>query len=132
MKYVQYANVCFPSVHQEDCSQHDTAPDELAQRSVDLDNLDDLDMEMMDQEENEVGMGDGITSAPPYLSQGRSLSRLSAMDKQRVRVTTFGCFHAWKGVFCHLLNLNLCSIFSCKGDSVSSKCGWIPANDSRR
>lgn len=85
---MQYANVCF--AHQEDCSQHDTAPDEPAQRSVDLDNLDDLDMEMMDQEEEEVGAVDGIASGPPFLSQGRSFSRLSAMDKQRVRVTTFG------------------------------------------
>lgn len=91
VKYMQYANVCFTCVHQEDCSQNDTAPDELAQRSVDLDHLDELDMEMIDQEEEEeVGVLDGIGSAPPYLSQGRSLSRLSAMDKQRVRVTTFG------------------------------------------
>uniref|UniRef100_A0A8C4EYG5 Receptor protein-tyrosine kinase n=1 Tax=Dicentrarchus labrax TaxID=13489 RepID=A0A8C4EYG5_DICLA len=64
-------------VRKEDCSQQDTAPDELAQRSADLDELDDLDMEMVDQEGE--GVVDGLTPAPHYLSQSRSLSRLSSI-----------------------------------------------------
>uniref|UniRef100_A0A8C4GQJ9 Receptor protein-tyrosine kinase n=1 Tax=Dicentrarchus labrax TaxID=13489 RepID=A0A8C4GQJ9_DICLA len=64
-------------VRKADCSQQDTAPDELAQRSADLDELDDLDMEMVDQEGE--GVVDGLTPAPHYLSQSRSLSRLSSI-----------------------------------------------------
>lgn len=78
----QYANLCLTSVRQEDCSQQDTAPDELAQRSADLDDLDDLDIEMIGQED---GVVDGLTPAPHYLSQSRSLGRLSRMDTHRVR-----------------------------------------------
>lgn len=125
-KYMQYA-VCLSSVHQEDCSQQDTAQDELAQRSADLD---DLDMEMVD-EEGEEGVVDGITPACNYLSQCRSLSLRSKMDTHRVGVATFCRFYAWKGLFCHLLNLNLTSVFSWKGGSFSIKRGWIPAYDSR-
>ncbi|XP_051271141.1 receptor tyrosine-protein kinase erbB-3a isoform X5 [Dicentrarchus labrax] len=73
-------------VIKEDCSQQDTAPDELAQRSADLDELDDLDMEMVDQEGE--GVVDGLTPAPHYLSQSRSLSRLSRLDTHRVVLTT--------------------------------------------
>uniref|UniRef100_A0A8D0D8D3 Receptor protein-tyrosine kinase n=1 Tax=Sander lucioperca TaxID=283035 RepID=A0A8D0D8D3_SANLU len=61
----------------------DLAPDELAQRSADLDDLADLDIELVD-EENE-GVVDGMTPAPHYLSQARSFSRLSRMDTHRVR-----------------------------------------------
>lgn len=81
--YMQYANLCLTSFHQEDCSQQDLAPDELAQRSADLDDLADLDIELVD-EENE-GVVDGMTPAPHYLSQARSFSRLSRMDTHRVR-----------------------------------------------
>nr|XP_046239851.1 receptor tyrosine-protein kinase erbB-3a [Scatophagus argus] len=65
-------------VIKEDCSQQDTAPDEIAQRSADLDDLDDIDTKLVEQED------DGITPAPRYLSQSRSLSRLSKMDTHRV------------------------------------------------
>lgn len=68
-------------IHQEDCSQQD-APDEVAQRSADLDDLDDLDIEVGDN--GEEGVVDGMTPAPHYLSQSRSLSRLSRMDTHRV------------------------------------------------
>ncbi|XP_076613307.1 receptor tyrosine-protein kinase erbB-3a isoform X1 [Chaetodon auriga] len=68
-------------VIKEDCSQQEAAPDELAQRSADLDDLDDLDIEMVDKEDAVV---DGITPAPRYLSQSRTLSRLSRMDTHRV------------------------------------------------
>lgn len=82
----RYTNLCCTSVHQEDCSQQDAAPDELVQRSADLDDLDDLDLEL-DQEED--GVVEGMTPAPHYsLSQSRSLSRLSRMDTHRVRDTT--------------------------------------------
>lgn len=70
--------------HQEECSQQDTAPDESVQRSVDLDELDDVDMDIVDQE---MGVVDILTPAPHYLSQSRSLSRLSRMDAHRVRDT---------------------------------------------
>ncbi|KAM9410152.1 receptor tyrosine-protein kinase erbB-3-like [Pholidichthys leucotaenia] len=63
-------------VIKEDCSQQDTAPDELAQRSADLDDMEDLDFELEDQVAEEVV--DGIPSVPQYLS--RSLSRPSKMD----------------------------------------------------
>ncbi|XP_036957538.1 receptor tyrosine-protein kinase erbB-3a [Acanthopagrus latus] len=68
-------------VIKEDCSQQDTGPDELAQKSADdLDDLD-MDMDMVVQEEDVI---DGITPAPHYLSQSRSLSRLSKIDTHRV------------------------------------------------
>ncbi|XP_068450203.1 receptor tyrosine-protein kinase erbB-3a isoform X2 [Clinocottus analis] len=70
-------------VIKEDCNQQDSAPDELAQRSADLDDLDDLDMELEGQGE-EV---DGMSRAPHYLSQARSLSRLSRMDNHRVIIS---------------------------------------------
>ncbi|XP_045884672.1 receptor tyrosine-protein kinase erbB-3a isoform X2 [Micropterus dolomieu] len=73
-------------VIKEDCSQQDTAPDELAQRSADLDDLDDLDVDLVDQVDE--GMVEGMTPAPHYLSQSRSLSRLSRMDTHRVVLTS--------------------------------------------
>ncbi|KAI3370155.1 hypothetical protein L3Q82_024938 [Scortum barcoo] len=70
-------------VIKEDCSQQDAAPDELAQRSADLDDLDDLDIELVEQEEDVVV--DGMTPAPHYsLPLSRSLSRLSRMDTHRM------------------------------------------------
>lgn len=83
---MQYANLCLPSVHQEDCSQQDSPPDELAQRSADLDDLDDLDIEVVDHEEDTVV--DGTTPTPHYLSQPRNISRLSRTDTHRVGDTT--------------------------------------------
>ncbi|TMS19060.1 Receptor tyrosine-protein kinase erbB-3 [Larimichthys crocea] len=67
-------------VIKEECSQQDAAPDEPVQRSVDLDELDDVDMDIVDQE---MGVVDILTPAPHYLSQSRSLSRLSRMDAHR-------------------------------------------------
>ncbi|KAM9859780.1 receptor tyrosine-protein kinase erbB-3a [Aulostomus maculatus] len=61
-------------VIKEDCSQQDSAPDELAQRSADLDDLDDLDMELEDQE---VDVVEGMTPHSQYLSQSRNMNHLS-------------------------------------------------------
>ncbi|KAM3877619.1 receptor tyrosine-protein kinase erbB-3-like [Diretmus argenteus] len=69
-------------VVKEYCSQQDSGPDELAQRSVDLD---DLNVELEDQ--GEEGLGDGMTPNALYLSQSRSLSRLSRMESHRVVLT---------------------------------------------
>uniref|UniRef100_A0A3P8TCB2 Receptor protein-tyrosine kinase n=1 Tax=Amphiprion percula TaxID=161767 RepID=A0A3P8TCB2_AMPPE len=67
-------------VIKEDCSQQDTSPDELVQRSADLDDLDDLEIEL--EELGAEAVVDGVTPVPQYLS--RSLSRLSRMDTHRV------------------------------------------------
>lgn len=72
----------FSTVWQEDCSQQEAAPDEVAQRSADLDDLDDLDNELNDLVAE--GTLDDLTPAPPYLS--RSLSRISRMEPQRVNI----------------------------------------------
>ncbi|TNN65645.1 Receptor tyrosine-protein kinase erbB-3 [Liparis tanakae] len=72
-------------VIKEDCNQPDSAPDELAQRSADLDDLDDLNIDLEGQ--GEEGVVDGMTRAPHYLSQARSLSRLSRMDTHRVIIS---------------------------------------------
>ncbi|KAF7667758.1 hypothetical protein LDENG_00051340 [Lucifuga dentata] len=63
----------------KDCSQQDSAPDELGQRSSD--NLDDL-MAL-----EEMLPEDGMIAVPHYLSQSRSLSRLSRIDIHKVVVT---------------------------------------------
>ncbi|XP_069010693.1 receptor tyrosine-protein kinase erbB-3a isoform X1 [Embiotoca jacksoni] len=63
-------------VVKEDCSQPDSGPDEVAQRSADLDDLDDLD------NLGDEGAAEGTTPVPPYPS--RSLSRVSRMDTHRV------------------------------------------------
>ncbi|KAM7006929.1 receptor tyrosine-protein kinase erbB-3a isoform 2-T2 [Tautogolabrus adspersus] len=67
-------------VIKEDCSQQDSSPDELVQRSVDLDDLGDVDMELVDQDEDVV---DVLNPAPHHFPQSRSLSRLSRMDIHR-------------------------------------------------
>ncbi|XP_029989818.1 receptor tyrosine-protein kinase erbB-3a isoform X2 [Sphaeramia orbicularis] len=73
-------------VIKEDCSQQDAAPDEVNQRSADLDDLDDVDFGLDDPEE-EV-LADSLSlSVPPYLSQSRSLSRHSRLDTHRVHLT---------------------------------------------
>ncbi|KAM7402022.1 hypothetical protein PAMP_017296 [Pampus punctatissimus] len=73
-------------VIKEDCSQQD-APDEVAQRSADLDDLDDLDIELEDK--GTEGVLEGMTPAHHYLSQTRSLSRLPRMqDTHRVVLTS--------------------------------------------
>ncbi|XP_040891056.1 receptor tyrosine-protein kinase erbB-3a [Toxotes jaculatrix] len=66
-------------VIKEDSSQQDLPLDEAAQRSVDLE---DLDIELKDQEVE--GVADGMNTLSRYLSQSRSLSRLSRMDTHRV------------------------------------------------
>lgn len=63
-------------VWQEDCSQHDSALDEVAQRSADLDDLEDLEIDLED-------LAESITPAPHQMS--RSLSRTSRTDPFRVR-----------------------------------------------
>eukprot|EP00064_Thunnus_orientalis_P002181 superscaffoldBa00000153_g2188 len=74
-------------VIKEDCSQQD-APDEVAQRSADLDDLDDMDdLDFELGEKGEEAVVDGMVPAPHYLSQSRSLSRLSRMDTHRVVLT---------------------------------------------
>lgn len=83
---MQRTDLCLTIVHQEDCSQQDSPLDEVAQRSADLDDLDDLDLELKDQEAEEVV--DGMTPGSHYFSQSRSLSRLSKIDTHRVRDTT--------------------------------------------
>uniref|UniRef100_A0A3Q1H793 Receptor protein-tyrosine kinase n=1 Tax=Anabas testudineus TaxID=64144 RepID=A0A3Q1H793_ANATE len=65
----------------------DSAPDEPVQRSADLDDLDDLDFEL-EAPEDELGV-DGVTPGPGYLSQSRSLSRLSRIDTHRVGDATW-------------------------------------------
>ncbi|XP_060898548.1 receptor tyrosine-protein kinase erbB-3a isoform X2 [Labrus mixtus] len=67
-------------VIKEDCSQQDSSPNELVQKSVDLDDLGDVDMELVDQDQDVV---DALTPAPHYFPQSRSLSRLSRMDTHR-------------------------------------------------
>ncbi|KAM4587898.1 receptor tyrosine-protein kinase erbB-3a [Odontesthes bonariensis] len=64
-------------VIREDCSQQESAPDEVAQRSTDLDDLD-IEMEELGAE----GVVEGIPQAPIYVS--RSLNRLSRMETHRV------------------------------------------------
>ncbi|KAK7878770.1 hypothetical protein WMY93_030930 [Mugilogobius chulae] len=73
-------------VIKEDCSQPESAVDEQAQRSVDLDELEEMDFALEAEEDL-----DGLSLAPapaPYLSQSRSLSRLSRMDSHRVQIPT--------------------------------------------
>lgn len=96
----QYANFCLTSVHQEDCSQQDSGQDEQAQRSVD--DLDDIDIDLVEQEEGEVV--DAMTPAPHYLSQTRSLSRLSRMDNHRVRDASLCQFYG------QFISLNVFSV----------------------
>ncbi|XP_039971877.1 receptor tyrosine-protein kinase erbB-3a [Xiphias gladius] len=69
-------------VIKEDCSHQDSPLDEVAQRSADLDDLDDDLDELKEQEPKDVV--DGMTLASHYQSQSRSLSRLSRMDTHRV------------------------------------------------
>lgn len=76
---------------QEDCSNQDSPPDEVAQRSADLDDLEDLDdlnIELNNQEEDAAAAVDGLVPAPLYLSPSKSHSRLSRMDTHRVRDAT--------------------------------------------
>ncbi|XP_054639834.1 receptor tyrosine-protein kinase erbB-3-like [Dunckerocampus dactyliophorus] len=69
-------------VMKEDCNRQDTPPDELAQRSADLDDLEDLDFELEDQVEE--AEADGIHPPSHYLSQSRSLNGPSKLDTHRV------------------------------------------------
>ncbi|XP_027858165.1 receptor tyrosine-protein kinase erbB-3a [Xiphophorus couchianus] len=67
-------------VIREDCNQHDSPLDEVAQRSADLDELDDLDFDLED-----IGVhtsADCGTPGPHLLS--RSLSRISRTDTNKV------------------------------------------------
>ncbi|XP_036007422.1 receptor tyrosine-protein kinase erbB-3a isoform X3 [Fundulus heteroclitus] len=62
-------------VIKEDCSQQDLTTDEVAQRSADLDDLDDLDFDV-------EALADNVTPAPYHLSN--SMSRISRADTLRV------------------------------------------------
>ncbi|XP_061640418.1 receptor tyrosine-protein kinase erbB-3a [Phyllopteryx taeniolatus] len=77
-------------VIKEDCSQPDGPPDEFAQRSADLDDLEDLDFELEDQVE-EVSM-DNLHQLSHYVSpiKSRSLNGLSRLDSHRVVLSTPG------------------------------------------
>lgn len=79
--------MCLTSAHQEECSQQESAQDELAQRSVDLDELDDLEMDIAGQ--NGKDEADGKAAASHYVSPSRSLSRLSKLDSNRVSPPLF-------------------------------------------
>nr|XP_057910858.1 receptor tyrosine-protein kinase erbB-3-like isoform X2 [Doryrhamphus excisus] len=75
-------------VIKEDCNQQDAPPDEFAQRSADLDDLEDLDFELEDRvEEVEV---DGVHPPSHYLSQSRSLNGLTRLDTHRVVLGSAG------------------------------------------
>ncbi|XP_024125415.1 receptor tyrosine-protein kinase erbB-3 [Oryzias melastigma] len=65
-------------VIKEDCSQQQSGLDEVTQRSADLDDLDDLDIDIEDLVVEE----DVDAPAPPYLS--RSISRLSKTDTHKL------------------------------------------------
>ncbi|XP_041836409.1 receptor tyrosine-protein kinase erbB-3a isoform X2 [Melanotaenia boesemani] len=67
-------------VIKEDCSQQDSPPDEVTQRSADLDDLDDPEIDLEDL--GAEGVVDGIAPTSHYLS--KSVSRLSRMDTHRV------------------------------------------------
>ncbi|XP_061833621.1 receptor tyrosine-protein kinase erbB-3a isoform X2 [Nerophis lumbriciformis] len=69
-------------VIKEDRSEQDAPPDELAHRSADLDDLEDLDFELEDQGE-EVEM-EGLHPPSHYLFHSRSLNGLSRLDSHRV------------------------------------------------
>ncbi|XP_053723553.1 receptor tyrosine-protein kinase erbB-3a isoform X1 [Synchiropus splendidus] len=75
-------------VIKEDCTPSDSASDELAQRSVDLDGLDDLDIQL--EEQVEQVMVDGVNPAIHYMTPSRSLSGLSKTDAPRLVVTSPG------------------------------------------
>lgn len=77
--------LCLASDPQEECSQQESGQDELAQRSVDLDELDDLDdfeLDIVAQKGKDEVEG----KAPPshYVTPSRSLSRLSKLEANRV------------------------------------------------
>ncbi|XP_029908155.1 receptor tyrosine-protein kinase erbB-3a isoform X2 [Myripristis murdjan] len=69
-------------VIKEDCSQQDSPPDEAAQRSVDLDDLN-IELDYLKEDE----LDDGMTATALYMSPSRSLSRISRMDSHRVVLT---------------------------------------------
>ncbi|XP_072308832.1 receptor tyrosine-protein kinase erbB-3a [Eucyclogobius newberryi] len=71
-------------VIKEDCRQPDSTLDEQAQRSVDLDELEELDC-ALDSEEDLDRL-----SVPQYLPPSRSLSHLLRMDSHRVLIPAAG------------------------------------------
>lgn len=71
-------------VCQEDCSQQDSSPDELVQRSADLDDLDDVDVDLEDPLAD--GGADDLAPVNHYVT--KSLTRNSRMDIHKVGDTT--------------------------------------------
>uniref|UniRef100_A0A4W5NTU1 receptor protein-tyrosine kinase n=1 Tax=Hucho hucho TaxID=62062 RepID=A0A4W5NTU1_9TELE len=63
-----------------DCSPSDSPSDESHHRVTELDH-----MEAGLEDQDEERLGDGMATPPLYLSQARSLSRLSRMESHRVR-----------------------------------------------
>lgn len=82
---VQLYKLCLTSDPQEECGQQDSGQDELAQRSVDLDKLDDLDDFDLDiVAQNGKDEVEGKAPLSHYVSPSRSLSRLSKLETNRV------------------------------------------------
>ncbi|XP_030585690.1 receptor tyrosine-protein kinase erbB-3a isoform X2 [Archocentrus centrarchus] len=67
-------------VIKEDCSQQDSSPDELVQRSADLDDLDDVDVDLEDPLAD--GVGDDLAPVNHYVT--KSLTRNSRIDTHKV------------------------------------------------
>lgn len=80
-----YIYIWFALFGQEDCSQQDSSPDEPIQRSADLDDLDDVDVNLEDPLADEKE--DDLSPANYYMA--KSLNRYSRMDTPKVGHTTF-------------------------------------------
>ncbi|XP_051932995.1 receptor tyrosine-protein kinase erbB-3a isoform X1 [Hippocampus zosterae] len=77
-------------VIKEDCSQPDGPPDEVTQRSADLDDMEDLEFELEDQAER-ISIDD-LNPPSHYLSptKSRSFNGLSRLDSHRVVLSSPG------------------------------------------
>uniref|UniRef100_A0A8C8HJC4 Receptor protein-tyrosine kinase n=1 Tax=Oncorhynchus tshawytscha TaxID=74940 RepID=A0A8C8HJC4_ONCTS len=95
-----------------DCSPSDSPSDDSHHRVTELDH-----MEAGLEDQDEERLGDGMATPPLYLSQARSLSRLSRMESHRVRA--------------HIRHLSRCIhdayILNCMGPEMV----WSPASRSR-
>uniref|UniRef100_A0A7N8YH64 Receptor protein-tyrosine kinase n=1 Tax=Mastacembelus armatus TaxID=205130 RepID=A0A7N8YH64_9TELE len=96
-------------------------------RSADLDDLEDLDLQLEDHE-IEMGM-DGITPANLYLSQSRSLTRLSRIDTHRVSEGTAPPIKFLSSLYVESKNSLLC--FLVKVVLNPSTAGYLPMTPAR-